>query len=309
MMPMPFSLNKVVSVLATELPYSVLSWTNVMLSTLAPAAHVGEEFVIDLCKVGRDRRGTEEPFEPAFGEAGSHRLAVDEGNAVFLGDGADGQRDARLVGADKRDDLFFRDQAQRLVLADGGAALVVGEHDLDLGPSKAGKSGALGERKIAELGMIVVDDVDSHFNCGLGMDAGAGGIAAQGKDRTDLDGLLCDRHARQRKRHRGSREQPEHMLEFHVIVSKECARAGLADKPRRAKWRRRPSLWISGAMAWTCVLRTGPMNAGISLSPASLLNASTTPGLVDWSSSMTSSIGRPSTPPALFTSSAASFAL
>src|ERR1700746_2766178 len=64
-----------------------------------------------------------------------------------------------------------------------------------------------------------------------------------------------------------------------------------------------PSLWISGAMAWIWVLKIGPMNAGISLSPASLLKASTVPGFVDWLSSMTSSIGRPSTPPALFTSS------
>src|SRR6516164_8822640 len=63
-----------------------------------------------------------------------------------------------------------------------------------------------------------------------------------------------------------------------------------------------PSLWISGAMAWIRVLKTGPKNAGISLSPASLLNASTPPGLVVWSSSMTSSIGLPSMPPALFTS-------
>src|SRR5471032_1289239 len=69
-----------------------------------------------------------------------------------------------------------------------------------------------------------------------------------------------------------------------------------------------PSFRMSGAIAWSWVLRMEPMNAGISLSPASLLNARTAPGLVVWSSSMTSSNARPSTPPALFTSSTASFA-
>jgi len=51
-----------------------------------------------------------------------------------------------------------------------------------------------------------------------------------------------------------------------------------------------PILWISGAKAWIWVLKIGPMNAGISLSPVSLLKASTLPGFVDWLSSMTSSI-------------------
>src|SRR5471030_433605 len=69
-----------------------------------------------------------------------------------------------------------------------------------------------------------------------------------------------------------------------------------------------PSFRMSGAIAWSWVLRMEPMNAGISLSPASLLNARTAPGLVVWSSSMTSSNARPSTPPALFTSSTARFA-
>ncbi len=34
----PFSLKALVITLATEVPYSVLSWTSAMLSVLAPAA-------------------------------------------------------------------------------------------------------------------------------------------------------------------------------------------------------------------------------------------------------------------------------
>ena len=92
----------------------------------------------------------------------------------------------------------------------GGAALVVGEHHLDLGAAETGKPGALGEREIAELGMIIVDDVHRHFDGGLGVDAGAGGIAGQGKDGADLDDLvLGGRVARERERDRGGARQPE----------------------------------------------------------------------------------------------------
>ena len=171
-----------------------------------------------------------------------HRMgARDKGNAVFLGDRADGERDAGLIGTGQRDHPLFRDQAQRLVLAGGGAALVVGKHDLDLGVAKAGKAGAFGEREIAEFGMVVVDDVHRHFDRGLGVHPGAGGVAAQRENSADLHGLLRDCSARQRKRHCGGRKQPEHMLEFHVIVSKGCARGSWAfSKSLPSKWRRRP---------------------------------------------------------------------
>ena len=142
-----------------------------------------EEVVIDLGEVGRDRRGAEEPFEAALGQIGRDRLAVDEGNAVFLGDRARRQRDAGLIGAGERDHLLFGDQPQRLVLPGRRAALVVGEHHLDLGAAEAGKPGVLRQREIAELGMRVVDDVHRDFDRGLGVDAGAGGVAAQRKDR------------------------------------------------------------------------------------------------------------------------------
>ena len=178
-------------VLATEVPYSVLSCTSAMLSVLAPAAFMSvQEVGIDLGEVGGDRRDAEEPFEAALGEIGGNRLAVDEGNAVFLGDRARRQRDAGLIGAGQRHHLFFRDQAQRLVLSGRRAALVVGEDHLDLGAAEAGEARVLRQREIAELGMGVVDDVHRDFDRGLGVNAGAGGVAAQREDRADLDGLV-----------------------------------------------------------------------------------------------------------------------
>ena len=179
--------------------------------------HVGQEVVIDLGEVGGDRRGAEEPFEAALGEVGGDQLAVDERNSVFFGDRARRQRDAGLIGAGQRHHLLLGDQPQRLVLPGGRAALVVGEHHLDLGAAEAGEAGVLRQREIAELGMGVVDDVDRDFDRGLGMDAGAGGVAAQRKDRADLDGLVLRRGmARQRNGNRGGAKQPEDMLKSHV---------------------------------------------------------------------------------------------
>ena len=83
----------------------------------------------------------------------------EERDAVPLGDRARGHRDARLIGADQRVHLLLGDQAQRLVLPGCRRALVVGEHDLDLGALQARQARAFGQRQIAELGMGVVDDV------------------------------------------------------------------------------------------------------------------------------------------------------
>src|SRR5258708_31775152 len=65
--------------------------------------------------------------------------------------------------------------------------------------------------------MRVVDDIDSDFDCGLGMDADAGGIAAHRVQRADLDGLVLRQSmACQDNRNRGSTKQPDDMLESHV---------------------------------------------------------------------------------------------
>ena len=67
-----------------------------------------------------------------------------------------------------------------------------------------------------------------------------------------------------------------------------------------------PALAIAGEAAWICVLAIGPTMATIPGSLPSLEKASTVPGLVLPLSSVRSSIGRPSTPPALLMSSCAS---
>jgi len=184
---------------------------------LDPAGfHVLEEVEIDLGKVGRDGRDTEEPLEAAFGQIGRDRFTIDEGNAVLLGDGAGGQRDARLIGAAERDHLLFGDQAQRLVLPDRGTALVVGEYDLDLGAAEPLEAGIVGEHQIAETALAAVDDLDGGFDRGLAMRAGARGVAAERQDHADLDGLVLGlRHACQRNRHGGSRNQPSDVFECH----------------------------------------------------------------------------------------------
>jgi hypothetical protein len=66
--------------------------------------------------------------------------------------------------------------------------------------------------------MRVVDDIHRDFERGLGMDAGACGIAAQRKYPTDLDGFfLRESVARQHQRNRsngnrGGTQQPENTL-------------------------------------------------------------------------------------------------
>ena len=166
-------MNTLVITVATEVPYSVLSWTmrdGVGLG--AGGLHVLEEVEIDLGEIGGDRRGAEEPFEAALGQIGGHQLAVEERNSVFFGDRARRQRDAGLIGAGERHHLLFGDQPQRLVLSGGGAALVIGENHFDLGAAEAREPGILRQREIAELGMGVVDDIHRDFERGLGVDAG-----------------------------------------------------------------------------------------------------------------------------------------
>ena len=212
--------------------------------------HVREEVEIDLGEVGGDRRGAEEPFEAALGEIGRNRLAVEEGNAVFLGDRARRQRDAGLVGAGERDHLLFGDQAQRLVLPGRGAALVVGENHLDLGAAEAGEAGVLRQREIAELGMGVVDDIHRDFDRGLGMDAGAGGIAAQRKHRADLDGLVLREAAPASANEiAAAQSSPRICLNFMLMVSEKChPDAGLCKACRAFRTSPSPALVVAQAL-------------------------------------------------------------
>jgi hypothetical protein len=69
------------------------------------------------------------------------------------------------------------------------AALVVGEHDLDLGAAETGKPGPWRAGN-AELGMVVVDDVDATSTPPCMIPALA--ALPLREDRADLDGLLRD---------------------------------------------------------------------------------------------------------------------
>jgi hypothetical protein len=69
-----------------------------------------------------------------------------------------------------------------------------------------------------------------------------------------------------------------------------------------------PTFSTSGAMAWFCVERIEPRKPTMSGCDDSFENASTAPGLVVWSSSVTSSTCLPSTPSPLLIASSASLA-
>ena len=200
--------------------FGVLVHEGDVIDLLSAGLHVLEEVEIDFGEVAGHRRRPEEPFEAALGEIGRDQLAVDEGNAVFLGDRARRQRDAGLIGAGERNHFFLGDQAKRLVLPGRGAALVVGEHHLDLGAAEALEAGILRHRQVAERGIAVVDDLDRGFDRRLGVHAGAGRVAAQGKDRADLDGLVLGRgRTRHHCRHRDGGKQPDDMLQSHFEIS------------------------------------------------------------------------------------------
>ena len=120
----------------------------------------------------------------------------------------------------QRDHLLLGDEAQRLVLARCGGALVVGEDDLDLGAFEPGQALAVRERKVLQVGVAVVDEVDRELDGGLGEIAGAGGVAAERIDGPDLDCLL--RAGAARKAHYdkrcGERAEPARST-YHLVSS------------------------------------------------------------------------------------------
>src|SRR5256714_4327234 len=232
----PLSLNTLVITFATEVPYSVLSWTIATLSVLTPVAFMSLRkslyILIYLGEVRSDRRDAEEPFEAALCEVCRYRLAIQKWNSILLGNRTRRERDTRLVGAGERDHLLFGNQPQRLVLSGCRAALVIGEDNLYLGAAETGQAGVLCQREITQLRMGVVDDIQRGFDRGLGVDAGARGVAAQWKDSADLDRLVLGRSiARQDNGKRGGAKQPEDVSKLHIDVSESTTRCQ-ALKPR-----------------------------------------------------------------------------
>ena len=181
-----------------------------------------EKIHVGLGDAGRDRRGAEEILEAALGEVGGDQFAGQERDAVALGDRTRGLGHRRLIGAGQRHHLLLGDQAQRLVLAGRRAALVVGEHDLDLGVAEVGQAGAGGKRQLAEFRMRLVDDLGRELDPGLARGAGARGVAGQGIDGADLDALLRV-GARGRSRQDGCQREGQNEGGFHLTLPKILA--------------------------------------------------------------------------------------
>ena len=67
--------------------------------------------------------------------------------------------------------------------------------------------------------MGVVDDIHRDLERGLGVVAGAGGVAAQRKHRADLDGLVLRASlACKGERDRGGTQESDDMIEFHLSL-------------------------------------------------------------------------------------------
>src|SRR5262245_31899112 len=166
---------------------------------------------------------------------------------MSLGHGAGCDGDARLIGADQGDHLFLRDQTQRLILPGCRGSLVVGEYHFDLGAAEAWQTAALGERKILQLRVRVVDDLDGELDGSLRIVARACRIAAQGIDRPDLYGLLRYRVAHQGKSHEyGS--QTDHSSHHHFLPSRVRPGRGDPSCSRRL---------LLSAPTMTCTRATG----------------------------------------------------
>ncbi len=226
---------------AIEVPYSEFSLTIGDLVDLhALGFLVLDEVHVDPRDVGADRRRAEEPFEAPLGQARRDRGAGQERLAIALGDGAGRLGDAGLIGAVERVDVLLRDQAQCLVLAGRRAALLVGEHQLDLAPTEVGQARGPGQRHRREIGMLVVDEVDREFERSLGRAAGRGGVAGQRQQRADAHGpVLGSQGAAGGEA--GRQAERQQRLPRSATVDHDCAplmcpvRAGLSAQHARSR--------------------------------------------------------------------------
>ena len=67
-----------------------------------------------------------------------------------------------MIRAEHGGDVVFRDQAERLLLADLRIALMIGFVELDLGAAEVGQPSRRPERQVLEVGIGVVDDIDVY---------------------------------------------------------------------------------------------------------------------------------------------------
>ena len=101
--------------------------------------------------------GAEEPLETPLGERGGRGLGVHEGHAVALGNLARGGGDAGVVGAEERAHLLLGDEPLRVRLAHLRLALVVRDHEPDLGAAQPGQPFGPGQGQ-GEI-VLAVDDL------------------------------------------------------------------------------------------------------------------------------------------------------
>jgi len=105
------------------------------------------------------------------------------------------------------DDLVLGDQALGLGAALLRIALMVGEHQLDLGAAEAGKAGVLRRRQVEIMG--IVDDVGCGLERVARVGADLGGRSGQRPDAADQDllaGLREGARSSQRQRDTGQQD-------------------------------------------------------------------------------------------------------
>ena len=81
---------------------------------------------------------------------------------------------------------------------------MIDEDQLELGAAEVRQTFGRGERQIAELGMLVVDDLGRNLRGSFRRLAGGGGVAGERPQDADLHGLGCSR--RRRREQGGSHE-------------------------------------------------------------------------------------------------------
>ena len=88
-----------------------------------------------------------------------------------------------------------------------------------LAPPSPGQALAVGQRKVLQVGVAVVDEVDGQLDGGLGEVAGTRRVAAQRIDRADLDGLLRRRCARDANTNSAAEMRPAYPLDSRSVFS------------------------------------------------------------------------------------------
>ena len=85
--------------------------------------------------------------------------------------------------------LVLGDQTRGQLLGERRVSLMIDEYQLDLGGAHIRQAFRCGERQVAELGMLAIDDLGCDFDRCLGCLAGCGGVAGERHEHSDLDGL------------------------------------------------------------------------------------------------------------------------